>query len=67
MNLKFESKRKYDAITKEQIFQANLKKHAKQKRIRAEVKEVWAEVHRLKEIATMKAEVRAARDKAQNA
>ncbi len=35
---------------------------AKQKRIRAEIKAVWAEVNRLKEIADMKREVRAARD-----
>jgi len=81
---------KYDAITKQEISKANLKRHVrphhsaythqtathhhiffaliilfkqeKQKRIRAEVKAVWTEVNRLKEIATMKAEVRAARD-----
>lgn len=93
----FFSLQKYDAITKQEIFKANLKKHVsyffflspshwcfsfpphnlsffsyflffslslqeKQKRIRAEVKAVWAEVDRIKEIATMKAEVRAARD-----
>lgn len=40
---------------------------AKQKRIRAEIKAVWAEVNRLKEIADMKKEVRAARDAAKNA
>jgi hypothetical protein len=61
MALKWASKRHYDAITKAQKHQANLKRHMAFQRVRDEIKAVHEEAARINEVRRMKEEIRAAR------
>jgi hypothetical protein len=61
MALKWASKRHYDAITKAQKQQANLKRHVAFQRVRDEVRAVKEEAARINEVRRMKEELRAAR------